>query len=110
MRQPLLTLLLACVGLAACAPPASQGSLDSDNPAAKLYAIRRIGEAHDRSQIPGLVEQLDHDDPAVRLFAIEALERMTGTRLGYNPYASPPQRRPAVEAWVQAVREGRFGR
>lgn len=98
-----MVLLLAM--LPACGPRASDGDFDSDNPAAKLYAIRRAGEERDRSKIPKLVEQLDSDDPAVRMLAIGALERITGQRHGYNPYASPQDRRAAVEAWEQAARE-----
>lgn len=96
------------VGLAACAPRAEKGDFDSENPAAKLYAIRQAGDDKDAADVPKLVEQLDSDDPAVRMFAIEALEQITGTRLGYNPYASIEARRPALEQWQAAVREGQF--
>jgi len=55
-----------------------------------------------------LVEQLDSDDPAVRVFAINALERITGERLGYNPYANEVARRSAIDAWADAVKTKRF--
>lgn len=100
-----LALALAAIG---CAPPASIGGFNSDDPASKLYAIRAAGESRDRSAIPPLVEQLDSDDPAVRVFAINALERITGERLGYNPYADDVGRRAAVERWVDAVKSDRF--
>ncbi len=90
--------------LTACAPPASEGGLNSDNPASHLYAIRAAGERHDRAALPALVESLDSDDPAIRMMAISALERITGTRRGYDPYASAAQRQPAVEEWVKSVR------
>ena len=89
--------------VAGCAPRASQGGLDSDNPAAQLYAIRRAGSAGDASAAPKLVEHLDSDDPAVRMFAILALERLTGERMGYNPYAPAHERREAIERWRRAV-------
>jgi len=109
MRSAMRVILLMAVGmLSACAPAASRGGMDSDNPAAKLYAIRDAGLSGDVRYVPRLVEELEHDDPAVRMMAINALQRLTGERLGYNPYASTAQRRPAVEAWVAAVREGRF--
>jgi hypothetical protein len=108
MRSGSAALVVGVVLLAGCAPPASRGTLDSDNPAAKLYAIRAAGDAGDRSAVPKLVESLDNDDPAIRMMAISALERLTGERLGYNPYAGPAERRQAVEAWDQAVRKGRF--
>jgi hypothetical protein len=100
----LLASLVALINLTACAPPASEGGLNSDNPASRLYAIRAAGEQQDRSALPALVESLDSDDPAIRMMAISALERITGTRRGYDPYASAAQRQPAVEAWVQSVR------
>ncbi len=101
----IIALPLLCVR---CAPPASTGGFHSPDPASKLYAIRNAGESGDPRHIPPLVEQLDNDDPAVRLFAISALERITGERLGYNPYADEAGRRAAVEAWVDAVKTRRF--
>jgi len=103
LAAPLL--LLASTG---CFPAASEGGLQDPNPASRLYAIRRAGEQRDLTAMPRLVEQLDHDDPAVRVTAILALERMTGERLGYNPYANTEERAHAVDRWEQAVREGRF--
>jgi hypothetical protein len=96
----------ACVG---CTPRASEGGFDSPDPAAKLYATHRAGEQRDRSAMPHLVEQLDSDDPAVRMMSIAALERITGERFGYNPYATLTQRRRATDRWIEAVRSGQFG-
>ncbi len=99
------------VVLAGCAaaPPSRLGGFDSDNPASKLYAIVRAGQAADRSKVVNLVEQLENDDPLVRMMAINALERITGTRMGFNPYAPLPDRLTATQAWAQAVNEGKFG-
>lgn len=100
---------LLTVALAACSPPpASEGGFHSPDPASRLYAIHRAGEQRDRRAVPDLVEQLDNDDPVVRLMTIQALDRITGTRLGYNPYAPPAQRREAIDRWVAAVHERRF--
>jgi hypothetical protein len=104
-RLPLVAaLVLIASGLTACAPPASEGGLNSDNPASRLYAIRAAGQRKDHAALPALVESLDSDDPAIRMMAISALERITGTRRGYDPYASAAQRQPAVEDWVRSVR------
>lgn len=65
-------------------------------------------ETGDHSQIPTLVSALDHDDAVVRMMAIQALERLTGTRLGYHPYGSAVKRHQAVERWRQAVASGTF--
>ena len=95
--------------LAGCRPPpAREGGFYSDNPASRLYAIRRAGEQRDAGAIRPLVELLDDDDPAVRMFAIQALDRITGTRLGYDAYAPLGDRREAVDRWVAAVKSGQF--
>ena len=91
---------------AGCAPRSEDGGFDSDNPAAKLHAIYHAGRDHDATAVPGLIEQLDSDDPAVRVYAIGALERVTGRRLGYNPYDSHAARREAVDRWVTAQQNG----
>jgi len=104
----LTAVVTLALGVSACAPPASEGGFHSDNPSARLYAIHRAGQERDRTAIPQLVEQLESDDPAVRMFAIVALERITGQRMGYNPYRAAPKRWRAVQAWKQAVRQGRF--
>lgn len=93
---------------AACAPPASEGGFDSPDPASRLYAIHRAGEAKDRAAIPSLVESLNSDDAATRMFAIQSLERITGERLDYNPYATLIERDAAIERWVAAVKTGEF--
>ncbi|MAE63080.1 MAG: hypothetical protein CMJ18_02305 [Phycisphaeraceae bacterium] len=99
--------IIFCLLLLGCAPPpARDGGFHSDDPASKLYAIVRAGSDADHDSIPHLIEQLDHDDPAVRMFAIVALERITGDRLGYNPYAPLHGRRAAVERWTEAYRRG----
>ena len=103
MRYVAVIVLLAVV-VGGCTPPASRGGFDSDNPASKLYAIRKA--THD--DIPELVEQLESDDPAVRMMTITALDRLTGERMGYNPYASSSDRRESVDRWVQAVAAGGF--
>lgn len=91
-----------------CGPRASAGGFDSANPAARLYAIQQAAKARDRSAIPRLIEQLDSDDPAICLWAIYALETITGERMGYNPYASAEIRKPAIDTWAAAARNGTF--
>jgi len=103
---PLGLALSACLG--GCGPSAREGGFDSDNPAARLYAIQHAAEQPSPHALRHLVSSLEHDDPAVRVWAIQAIERLTGTRLGYNPYADRLSRRRAVERWIQATREGRF--
>ncbi|CAG0984164.1 hypothetical protein PHYC_01932 [Phycisphaerales bacterium] len=90
-------------GLASCGP-AIVADFNSAEPAARNSAIVKAAAEEDRSKISDLVRMLDSDDPATRLLAIQALERMTGERLGYDPAAGPDQREPAVVRWVEWVR------
>ena len=108
VRSSIFLLLAAMLLAFGCAPLASTGDFNSPDPASKLYAIRAAGESRDAKNIPALVEQLDSDDPAVRVFAINALERITGERLGYNPYSDDVARRVAIDAWAQAVKTKKF--
>ncbi len=103
----LFSVLLSAV-LVACAPPANQGGFSSDNPESQLFAITRAGEDRNPAAIPQLVAKLDSDDPAVRMLAIVALERITGARLGYNPYDSGEDRQPAIDRWTAVARSGRL--
>ncbi len=106
----MLVASLACVCVAGCGGPprASQGGFDSDNPGAKLYAIHDAGANRDATKLRHLVAELDSDDPTVRMMSIEALERITQTRLGYNPYDNAAKRQDAIRRWVDAVKSGQF--
>lgn len=107
-RITLLALAMTALCIACAAPRASKGDFDSPDPAAKLYAINRAGNHRDDRAVKNLIEQLDNDDPAVRMMSINALHRITGARLDYNPYATPAARRPAIDRWVQFVENGQI--
>ena len=99
-----LAFLGAFVALQACAPPpAERAGFDAADPAARIHAIRRAGVEGDRSKLGPLVAALDSEDPAVRMMAIQALERITGKRRGYSPYAAPATRSAAIERWRHAI-------
>jgi len=109
MIQRLLAVVATASVWTACAPPPARlGQFNSPDPAAKLYAIHRAGEQQDQSTIRNLIEQLESSDAVVRMMAIQALQRITGTRHGYNPYGTQLQRQAALERWTQAVRDGKF--
>lgn len=91
-----------CLTPACAPPPASEGGFDAEDPASKLYAIRAAGTQSDQTKIPELIEQLNSDDPAVRMYAILALEKITGDRKAYDPYAPAHERNAAVRRWVDA--------
>ncbi len=93
--------------LAGCGPPRTPypKALVSEHPEERIGAVKHAAEVKDRSALPALVDRLDDEDEAVRFYAILALERLTGTRLGYD-YRAPESRRAlAVERWRRFVRE-----
>ncbi len=93
------------LALGACRAPGSQAAdLRSTDPAARIRAIKLAGDRRDQAALPLLVPQLEDDDSAVRFYAILAIEKITGTRLGYN-YADPPaERARAVKRWRSYLR------
>lgn len=94
-------LLLA---LPACGPGITP-DFRSPEPAARNAAIVRAAAGEDRGSLHDLVRMLDSDDPATRVLAIQALERLTGERLGYDPGGTPEQRRQAADRWQGWVKE-----
>ncbi len=102
----LLAAALALVpGLAGCGERVPYpGGFWSSDPYVRVRTIQSAAERQDRDALPVLVERLEDGDPGVRFYAILALERMTGTRLGYN-YADPaPERDRAVKRWLHWLR------
>lgn len=100
-------LCCAClaIGLTACGPTIT-ADFDSAEPAARNAAIVEAAAKNDRAAVPDLVRMLDSDDPATRLLAINALEKITGERLGYEYTAPEHERVKAVERWLQRVAKG----
>ncbi len=101
-RTVVAAALLAC----ACAPPASKGGFDSPDPAAKMTAIRKAGQAGALTATRQIVEQLDCEDPAVRILAISVLERLTGETYKYRFDDPPYLRRAAIKRWQEALGSG----
>jgi hypothetical protein len=58
---------------------------------------------HRQPVIPLLVDRLDDEDEGVRFYAILALEKLTGTRLGYDYRAPARERRVEVRRWREHV-------
>ncbi len=79
--------------------------LESKDPAERIRAIHAVGEQQIEALLPALVNRLDDADVAVRLYAIVALEKLTGTRLGYDYAAGSDRRREAVASWRRFVEE-----
>ena len=72
--------------------PTIARGLQSDDPDERIQAVIRAGRTRDESVLPLLVERLEDRDEAVRMFAIASLERIAGTRRGYQYYGSPDER------------------
>lgn len=87
------------------APLAFPASLNSQRPeerirAAKTAVVWPYRSSSERfAALELLVGRLDDEDDAVRFFAILALERLTGTRQGYEYYAPATERIRAIERW-----------
>jgi hypothetical protein len=99
MRRPVLLLLLALVALPGCKISRGEPSLESDDPALLVPAIRRAAIARDEGDLKELVELLDEPDPAVRMFAVNSLRRLTGQHMGYVYYARDRERAEATNRW-----------
>ncbi len=88
-------LLLLAGGCSAKVDP----SYDDPTPAARLAAIRQTSAEGRTTDIPSLIENLASDDPVVRMAAIGALQRLTGTTLGYRFDDTFTQRQKSIEEW-----------
>jgi len=113
--------LLAAILVQMCgcrpAPLPFPASLNSQRPEERVRAIKTAvnypyaAPEDRRAVIELLVARLEDEDDAVRFFAILALEKMTGTRLGYEYHAPVNERLRAVQAWRRYLdREARLAR
>lgn len=80
---------------------------NSPEPGARNAAIVDAAARGDRAALADLVRMLDSDDPATRLLAISALERQTGTTLGYDHAAPSLRRQEATRRWAEWVEHSR---
>ncbi len=90
--------------------PVTKGGLHSPDPQTRLEHIAAAARAENTDAIPALIENLDADDPAVRLYSIMALEKLTGTRMGYQAYAPLAQRQAAINRWLDEYRDNGLAR
>jgi HEAT repeats len=82
-----------------------RASIQSQDVNERILAVREAAEKGDRGSVPALVDRLEDEDEAVRFFAILALEKITGSRFGYD-YGQPAWRRArAVEKWRLFVKD-----
>lgn len=105
-----LALIAVVVGLCGCADLGAQKGIQSAEPGQRILAIRAAGEARDQSAVPLLIDRLSDEDVAVRFYAILALDRITGTRMGYDYGGTLASRREAMARWREAMNSGTFAR
>ncbi len=68
--------------------------------------IVEAGKRRDTTVVPTLIDLLDDEDEGVRFYAILALERITGTRRGYDYASSEAARAGSVRAWRRWLEQG----
>lgn len=100
--------LLVLVSVVGCGPPRLPypESLQSERPEERVAAIKQAAERQDRSVVGILVDRLEDDDEAVRFYAILALEKLTGTRMGYDYHGPEGERWRAVKRWRRWLAQG----
>ena len=107
MRRAMSLVVLLCGGLAAgCNSAGERKALSSPSPVERARATVTLAEQRDAASVHKLVDLLEDPDQAVRMYAIIALRRLTGEDYGYRYYAREAERRPAVERWRAALRDG----
>jgi hypothetical protein len=97
-----LASLVGCQGMRSRVAP----RMEAVDPGERAAAIIAAGNARDCRAVPALVDRLEDEDPGVRFFAVLALERLTGTRLGYRSGAPLAERRAAVQEWRKFLASG----
>lgn len=101
LRSPHERVTCCLLLLAGCGSGFGPKSVDSDDPSAKIPAIKQAADDKDMSHVAQMVKDLDSDDPAVRFYSIVALEKLTGDNFGYVYYQDEAERAPAVKRWNQ---------
>jgi len=102
ITQVVAALMLTLTGCGPSRTPYPE-SLNSQRPEERILAAKHAAEIGDRDVIGILVDRLEDDDEAVRMFAILALEKLTGTRHGYDYSADQVQRGRAIQRWRRYV-------
>lgn len=108
MKTPLTHALsiLAGICLTSCGQLAYQPDLTSLSPQERVLGLNReikLAQSSNRNAGPevykALTFMLGSPDAGERMFAIAKLEDLTGERRGYDPIASPSERRAAQAQW-----------
>ncbi len=71
----------------------------------RLNACKKLGEIGGERAVPHLIEALDDKAPGIRKAAIDALKKITGTDMNYNPKAPRPVRLDFIKEWKKWWKE-----
>ena len=106
-NAPIQGLSLGLMMLVSGCLPAEKAGFDEPNPLRRMDAIVLASdEDADPETLARLVEQLDSQDAAARMLAIRALEKRTGTTLGYIHTDPEWKRQEAVDRWMNYLENG----
>lgn len=90
--------------------PSEKSGFDAPGPSRRLDAIVQASSTDaDPATLARLVEQLDSQDAAARMLAIRALEKRTGTTLGYNHTDPKWARQESIGRWIKYLESGGSG-
>ncbi|MGE3181426.1 MAG: HEAT repeat domain-containing protein [Phycisphaerae bacterium] len=103
----LCVLAWSCIGSGCQSDAKRREALNSSSPVVRSTAIVELEKQGDLNSVHALVGMLEDPDRAVRMYAILALRRMCGEDYGYRYYAPEPDRESSINAWRDALREGR---
>lgn len=107
LARTLAHALLTSSALAAgCFTLEPSPAFDSPLPQDRFLAIRQAGRDADPAAVPSLVRQLAADDLLARSAAVDALRRITGTTLGFDPDAPTDERHRAIGRWTDWIDAG----
>jgi HEAT repeat protein len=90
---------LTALGAGGCGSPSYPEGLHSLHVQERLEAVVEAGNRRDMQAVPALVDLLDDEDEGVRFYAILALEKITGTRRGYDYAGSAVGQMRSIQRW-----------
>jgi hypothetical protein len=96
-----MLMALSVLWAGGCATPSAElyRQFQSEDPAQRIDAAVKAGDAKDKGSIPYLVERLNDDESEVRFFSFLALKKITGQTMGYEYYLPLADREAAVQRW-----------
>jgi len=87
--------------LGGCSPEGQTkySGFQDEDPAKRIEAIVRAGQARDAAAMPYIVDRLTDSQADVRFYAYLALKRITGKDMGSHYYDTPAKRAVAASQW-----------